>query len=135
MSHCWHVLSSWAHWRTTVPFAVAQLSGWTAVPLLTLVMVYGVPVAGNEAGTWRYPAATMFAWIALSVAVDGYRQRALVLGCREPIKSFQDPTNTHIRRTGPDSRPPAQAGSRSITGSFARLRVALLMRRSPSPTV
>jgi hypothetical protein len=69
--HFWQPVAPVVHSSIPVPLAVAQLSGWTAVPLLTLVIVYGVPVAGKDDGTWRYPAATMFAWITLSVAADG----------------------------------------------------------------
>ena len=69
--HFWQVVAPVVHSSIPVPLAVAQLSGWTDVPLLTLLMVYGVPVAGKVCAAWLYPAATMFAWIALSVAVDG----------------------------------------------------------------
>jgi hypothetical protein len=36
---------------TPVPFAVPQLSGCTALPLFTFVIVYGVPVTGKARGT------------------------------------------------------------------------------------
>jgi hypothetical protein len=39
MSHCWQVLSSWAHWRTVVPLAVSQSSASRTMPLATLLMV------------------------------------------------------------------------------------------------
>ena len=39
MFHCWQVLSSWAHWRTTVPFAVSQSRASRTMPLPTLLIV------------------------------------------------------------------------------------------------
>ena len=39
MSHCWQTLSSWAHWRTTVPLAVPQFATSRVMPLFTLVIV------------------------------------------------------------------------------------------------
>jgi hypothetical protein len=47
--HLWQVLAPVVNSSIPVPLAVAQLSGWTALPLLTLLMVYGVPVAGQPA--------------------------------------------------------------------------------------
>ena len=39
MFHCWQVLSSCAHWRTTVPLAVSQSKASRTMPLPTLLIV------------------------------------------------------------------------------------------------